>query len=155
VRGLDYYNHTTFEFTTKELGSQGTVLAGGRYNGLIKLLGGDDTCGVGFAAGIERLALLCSMPEILYRPCGIIALTQQQEKEAMKLAQELRQKNLSIHYNPGLKLDKALKNAIKQNCKYVVFIGEDEIKNGYIKLKDLDKREETTVSINELYERVK
>ena len=150
VRGLDYYNHTAFEFTTQALGAQGTVLGGGRYNGLIKLLGGDDTQGIGFAAGIERMALLCELPERRLRSCAILTLSNEQQNIAMKIANDLRKENIPIHLDLGIKFDKALKNAVKANCLFAIFIGEEELKSNSIKLKNLDTRLEKTVKIEDL-----
>ena len=133
VRGLDYYNHTAFEFVTTELGAQGTVLGGGRYNGLIKLMGGDDIPGIGFAAGIERLALLYNSAENKQRSYAILPLEDKLMNIAIKLADQLRAKNIPIHLEYGIKFDKALKNAVKSNCSFAIFIGEEELKNNSIK----------------------
>jgi len=150
VRGLDYYNHTAFEFVTTALGAQGTVLAGGRYNGLIKLLGGDDTSGIGFAAGIERLALLCELPEQKLRSCAVIIFDNAHTNIAMKIANELRLKNVAVQFEPGIKFDKALKNAVKANCQFAVFVGEEELKTNSVKFKNLDTRLEKTIKIEDL-----
>ena len=150
VRGLDYYNHTAFEFTTTELGAQGAVLGGGRYNGLIKLLGGDETEGIGFAAGIERLALLCNLPENNSRSCAIIILDKSAEKQAMKIAHDLRNNNIAIQFEHNIKFDKALKNAVKNNCQFAIFIGEEELKTASVKLKNLDTRIEQIIKIEDL-----
>ncbi len=155
VRGLDYYNHTSFEFVTKELGAQGTVLGGGRYNGLIKLLGGDDVEGIGFAAGIERIAMLCENTTIKPRSCAVLALGSEQQNIAMKIANDLRQKDIAVHLDNGLKFDKALKNAVKANCRFAIFVGEDELKAASVKLKDLDTRIEEIVKIEDLPQRVR
>lgn len=155
VRGLDYYNHTAFEFVTKDLGAQGTVLGGGRYNGLIKLLGGDETAGIGFAAGVERLSLLCQLPAKDLRPCAIIPLSNNEQNFAMKLAHDLRKHSIAIHLDLNTKFDKALKNAIKVNAKSAIFIGENELKNNQLKLKDLDTRVEEIISIDDVLERIK
>ena len=146
VRGLDYYNHTAFEFVTTELGAQGTVLGGGRYNGLIKLLGGDETEGIGFAAGIERLALLSNLPEKALRPCAVIS----SQPQAIKIANDLRKDGIAVQFEYGAKFDKALKNAVKNNCKFAVFIGEEELKLNSVKLKDLDTRIEKTIKMEDL-----
>lgn len=153
VRGLDYYNHTAFEFVTTELGAQGTVLGGGRYNGLIKLMGGDDIPGIGFAAGIERLALLYNSAENKQRSYAILPLEDKLMNIAIKLADQLRAKNIPIHLEYGIKFDKALKNAVKSNCSFAIFIGEEELKNNSIKLKNLDTRIEETIEIEKLLTR--
>ncbi|MGH6980698.1 MAG: histidine--tRNA ligase, partial [Stellaceae bacterium] len=88
VRGLDYYCHTAFEFVTQSLGSQGTVLGGGRYDGLMKLMGGPDTAAIGWAAGVERLALLIADPALPPRPVAVIPLGDAGEARAMLLAHE-------------------------------------------------------------------
>ena len=90
VRGLDYYCHTAFEFTTTALGAQGTVLAGGRYDGLIKMMGGADTPGVGWAAGIERLAMLSGAAPARRRPVALVPVGAAAEAEAINLAERLR-----------------------------------------------------------------
>ncbi|CAN5313477.1 histidine--tRNA ligase [soil metagenome] len=96
VRGLDYYRHTAFEFVTDRLGAQGTVLAGGRYDGLIESLGGPATPGVGWAAGIERLAMLVDMPKREQPLFAIIASDAAQEGDADSLASSLRRAGVSI-----------------------------------------------------------
>jgi histidyl-tRNA synthetase len=150
VRGLDYYNHTAFEFVTQDLGAQGTILGGGRYNGLIKLLGGDDTEGIGFAAGIERLALLCNLPKQKLRACAIITLDGAGTNLAIKIANDLRKNNIAIQLDYNSKFDKALKNAVKNNCQFAIFIGEEELKTASVKLKNLDTRLEKLVKIEDL-----
>ena len=79
VRGLDYYTHTVFEFVTTDLGAQGTVLAGGRYDGLVELMGGPAMPGVGWAAGIERLAMLIDEPPPPARPVALVPIGEQAE----------------------------------------------------------------------------
>src|SRR6266849_3462115 len=90
VRGLDYYCHTAFEFVTTDLGAQGTVMGGGRYDGLVGVMGGPETPGVGWAAGIERLALLIDEPAPPQRPISIIPVGEKGEAAASKVAHELR-----------------------------------------------------------------
>src|SRR5690606_18113817 len=90
VRGLDYYTHTAFEFVTTHLGAQGTVLGGGRYDGLIRSMGGPDVPGVGWAAGVERLAALIEAPPPATRPIAIVPIGAAAERAAWQLAHELR-----------------------------------------------------------------
>ena len=85
VRGLDYYTHTAFEFTTDELGAQGAVLAGGRYDGLVATMGGPDTPGIGWAAGIERLAMLRDATPAMPRPVAVVPIGEAAEREALRL----------------------------------------------------------------------
>ncbi|MEQ8369137.1 MAG: histidine--tRNA ligase, partial [Alphaproteobacteria bacterium] len=91
VRGLDYYCHTAFEFVTDRIGAQGTVLGGGRYDGLIELLGGPATPGIGWAAGIERLALMAVTGKTVQRPVAIVPVGTAAIAPAQRLAHELRQ----------------------------------------------------------------
>ena len=155
VRGLDYYNHTAFEFVTRSLGAQGTVLGGGRYNGLVKQLGGDDVEAVGFAAGIERLALLCKQSPHPNRACAIISMSENEELYAVSLVNDLRKKGANVQFDYNCKFDKALKNAIKNNCKYAIFIGENELRTNQLKFKNLDTREEELIAVEEIINRVK
>lgn len=96
VRGLDYYRHTAFEFVTDRLGAQGTVLAGGRYDGLIESLGGPATPGVGWAAGIERLAMLLEEPEATDADVGILAERSETEDDASRIGAILRHAGISV-----------------------------------------------------------
>lgn len=113
VRGLDYYRHTAFEFVTDRLGAQGTVLAGGRYDGLIEALGGPHTPAVGWAAGIERLAMLIDAPERQAADVAIVAENSSRESEAVRLAADLRRSNISVELyvsgSPRKRYDRALK----------------------------------------------
>src|SRR5205807_4716044 len=84
VRGLDYYTHTVFEFVTTDLGAQGTVLAGGRYDGLVEVMGGPAMPGVGWAAGIERLGVLIGAPPALARPIALVPPGQARQRAALK-----------------------------------------------------------------------
>src|SRR6266571_3589605 len=96
VRGLDYYTHTVFEFVTTDLGAQGTVLAGGRYDGLVEVMGGPAMPGVGWAAGIERLAMLIGEPPALARPIALVPLGEAAERAALKLGEALRDAGLVV-----------------------------------------------------------
>jgi histidyl-tRNA synthetase len=113
VRGLDYYRHTAFEFVTDRLGAQGTVLAGGRYDGLIEALGGPHTPAVGWAAGIERLAMLIDAPETQSVDVAIVAENTSREAEAVQLAAHLRGANIAVELyvsgSPRKRYDRALK----------------------------------------------
>jgi histidyl-tRNA synthetase len=113
VRGLDYYRHTAFEFMTDRLGAQGTVLAGGRYDGLIEALGGPPTPAVGWAAGIERLAMMIDAPEAEKPQVAVVAESREMEPEALKLLSALRRSGLSAELfasgSPKKRYDKALR----------------------------------------------
>ena len=113
VRGLDYYRHTAFEFVTDQLGAQGTVLAGGRYDGLIESLGGSHTPAVGWAAGIERLAMMIGTPEPEKAQIAVVAESPQIEADAVRILSALRRSGLSAELfasgSPRKRYDKALK----------------------------------------------
>ncbi len=96
VRGIDYYRHTAFEFITTQLGAQGTVLGGGRYDGLIEALGGPPTPAVGWAAGIERLAMLIDAPEVPVPLFAVIANTECEEEKAVEIATKLRRNKVAV-----------------------------------------------------------
>ena len=148
VRGLDYYTKTVFEFISKADGY--TVLAGGRYDGLVKELGGQSTPAIGFAAGEERLlSLLKNDKEVDYAPVQlcIVSLDEKYDLEAMKLAEELRE-YLSVQTNISSRSFNAqMKYANKINAEYVLVIGEDEIKNKKCKLKNMKSGQEKEVNM--------
>lgn len=126
VRGLDYYCHTTFEFITTELGAQGTVLAGGRYDGLVKMLGGPDVCGIGWAAGIERLEALTHIPLKPQQYAVIIPLTQAAEAESWALYTRLQQTNIACSLDYSGNASKRLKRAHKKGVQSVFLVDPDQ-----------------------------
>ena len=146
VRGLDYYSHTAFEFITSELGAQGAVLAGGRYDGLIKTLGGQDTAGIGWAAGVERLSMLLQELPDRPRPVVVVPLGDGMEIEALKLATELR--NAGYHVDCGFKgrVGQRLKRAAQQNARFALMLGEDELAAGKVVLRDLNAGEQQEIA---------
>src|SRR6516162_9378681 len=111
VRGLDYYTHTAFEFVTSDLGAQGTVMGGGRYDGLAELLGGPALPGVGWAAGIERLALLIAEPPLPSNPVALVPIGEAAEVVALKLAEDLRDRGLQIDLGYSGNLARRLRRA--------------------------------------------
>ena len=143
VRGLDYYTRTTFEVTTKKLGSQNAVVAGGRYDNLIKELGGPDIPAIGFAMGIERLVLLLKekgFKSYITPLIFVASLGEDAKKEAINLVKNLREASFSVEMDYSLKSLKAqLKRADKLNAKYVLIIGEDELANEEIIIRDMEK----------------
>ncbi|HLT76978.1 MAG TPA: histidine--tRNA ligase [Ferrovibrio sp.] len=155
VRGLDYYTHTAFEFTTDMLGAQGTVLAGGRYDGLIEQLGGKPTPGIGWAGGIERLVLLSNPQPAAPHSVAIIPIGPAAEAEAAKLAAELRRADVAVELAYGGNAGKRFKRADKLGCAAAVVIGDDELAKGVAKVKDLKSGEETTVPRGELLSKLK
>ncbi len=144
VRGLDYYRHTAFEFVTDRLGAQGTVLAGGRYDGLMESLGGPHTPAVGWAAGIERLGMLLEEPEKRSPEAIFIPLGDGCEAAAMKLMGELRRSGIGCEMAYKGNMKKRMQKANAAGAAYVVIIGESELANGVAAVKNLatgDQRE--------------
>jgi len=150
VRGLDYYSHTAFEFTTEALGAQGTVLAGGRYDCLIETMGGPATPGVGWAAGVERLAMMLGDPAPASRPIALVGMGEDGERETVRLARELRRAGFSIEllYKGGMK--RGLRRADRVNAAAAVLIGDDELAKGAVTVRNLDSGEQADVAIADL-----
>lgn len=156
VRGLDYYSSTVFEIVTNKLGSQGTVLGGGRYDNLLKQLGDKEIPAFGWAAGVERMMMLMSNFEDKNPDLYIAWLGEATRETAMKIANELRAdgKKVVIEYNEkGMKPH--MKKADKIGAKYALIIGEDEMKNGKYILKDFTNREQVEVALEEIKGRLK
>ncbi len=154
VRGLDYYTRTTFEFTHGDLGAQSAVLGGGRYDGLSESLGGPKAPGIGFAIGEDRLVLAlqaqqaaASVPVNAY----IAPLGAGMNRHALKLAHELRRAGLTIDIgDESFRLKKCFEAAEKMSAKYVIIVGENEIKAGAFAVKDIRSGEQVTVPRAEL-----
>ncbi|ABI70970.1 histidine--tRNA ligase [Shewanella frigidimarina] len=163
VRGLDYYNRTVFEWVTTSLGSQGTVLAGGRYDGLVGQLGGKDTPAVGFAMGLERIVLLLETLELTsdIAPEVDVYVTAMGENcvvEAIKVAQELRQQlptlKVMSHCGGG-NFKKQMKRADKSGAQFALIIGENEIANNQVAIKPLrTNNEQQLVTRSELVAKI-
>lgn len=148
VRGLDYYCHTVFEFTTSKLGAQGTVLAGGRYDGLIETMGGSKTPGVGWAAGIDRLAdltpkELTTKKDVLI---AVIGADDQGEDEGVKVAHELRSRNLKVENILSGKMGKKMQKANKLGAHYALILGGSEVENKQVTIKNFGSGEQTTIA---------
>ena len=154
VRGLDYYTNTVFEFTTDMLGAQGTVLAGGRYDKLIKQMGGDDIAAVGFASGIERLMELFAGNITQDRAVNIFIFEEEYLVHGLKLADRLRSKNIRTELEVINNLSKSMKKALDNNAKFIVFIGQEEIINNVYKIKDLDSRAEELLTMDQLLNKI-
>ena len=148
VRGLDYYRHTAFEFITDRLGAQGTVLAGGRYDGLVEALGGPPTPAVGWAAGIERLAMMISPPEVEKPIVAIIPLGERAEAEAQRIIADLRREGIATEMAYRGNMKKRLSRADAAGARYALIIGENEIECGEAQLKDLKSGEQRAVSLD-------
>ena len=154
VRGLDYYGHTAFEFTAEELGAQKTVMAGGRYDGLIAEMGGPPTPGIGWAGGVERIGMLIAEPEAPARPIAIVPVGAQAEREALVLAERLRRAGYAAELGFSGNLGKRLKRANKLNARAAVIIGDDELKKGTATLRDLDTGAQEEAPLSSLEERL-
>ena len=150
MRGLDYYCHTAFEFTTDALGAQGTVMAGGRYDGLIAEMGGPASAGVGWAAGVERLAMLLAQEPVAPRPVAVIPMGDGADAAALALADRLRRGGLRVEMAYRGNLKRRLEQANKRQARAAIILGEDEIARGAVALKDLDSGEQAEVALAEL-----
>ena len=126
VRGLDYYSHTVFELTTDKLGAQGTVLAGGRYDGLVEQMGGGAVSGIGWACGVERLSMLLEEDVSLPRPIAVIPVGDENELKAIEIAYKLRKAGLRVEQAYSGNLKKRMMKANKINASKAVIIGSDE-----------------------------
>jgi len=155
VRGLDYYTRTTFEFTTTQLGAQNAVAAGGRYDGLVEELGGPPTPGIGFALGMERLIAL--LPEgtgrsdrhVLYlAPLGDAAVVR-----APRLMHQLRSRGISAETDyRGKSLKSQMKRADRLHACYVGILGEDELSEGVVLLRNMANKEQRKVPLDQFVE---
>ncbi len=161
VRGLDYYNRTVFEFVSKNIGSQGTVCGGGRYDGLIESVGGSPTPGIGFALGIERLLIemdsqgidvpLPPSPDIFIGVIGDRA-----GLYAENLALKLRTGGIICHKDiMERSVTAQMKYANKLNARFVVIIGDNEVESGKVELKDMSTGETRMINIDTLQDRLK
>ena len=154
VRGLDYYRHTAFEFVTDRLGAQGTVLAGGRYDGLIEALGGPRTPAVGWAAGIERLAMMIGAPEPARPSVVIVPLGPRAELEAQGILAGLRRAGIAADMAYRGNMKKRLGRANEAGALFALIIGDDELERGEAQLKDLASGEQRAVSLDLLAETI-
>ncbi len=150
VRGLDYYCHTAFEFKTSDLGAQGTVLAGGRYDGLVDQMGGPETPGIGWAAGVERLSLLLDDGAEAKRPIAVIPVGDKAESEAMVVTEMLRKKGYRVDLGYSGNLKKRMKRANRLNAVAAVLLGEDELTRNVGTLRNMDSGEQKEVSLETL-----
>ena len=148
VRGLDYYRHTAFEFVTDRLGAQGTVIAGGRYDGLIEALGGPHTPAVGWAAGIERLAMMIDTPKTDRPEVVIVPLGDRAEAEAQRVLAGLRREGVAADMAYRGNMKKRMSKASDSGAAYALIIGDDELDRGEAQLKNLETGEQRAVSLD-------
>jgi len=154
VRGLDYYNNTTFEFITDKLGSQSAILAGGRYDNLMKQMGGPDIPGIGWAAGIERLALLTTIKKNIKKNISIIPVGIENNILCINLADELRNKNISIDMGYSGNLKKRLKQANKISADYAIIIGDEEVQNNKAIIRNLETGSQENIALDKLVKHI-
>jgi histidyl-tRNA synthetase len=150
VRGLDYYRHTSFEFITDRLGAQGTVLAGGRYDGLIEALGGPHTPAVGWAAGIERLAMMIEAPATEKPTAVIVPMGERAEAAGQRLVADLRRAGVAADMAYRGNMKKRLSRANDTGASYALIIGDDELDRGEAQLKNLGTGEQRSVALDQV-----
>ncbi len=155
VRGLDYYSHTAFEFVTERLGSQGTVMGGGRYDGLVEEMGGPHTPCVGWAAGIERLSMLMANPPAAPASVAVIPVGDAAEGPALDVVQALRKAGIRAEIAFRGNVKRRMERANKTGARAAVILGETELASGTAQLKDLVSGEQAAVPIAELAARLK
>ena len=161
VRGLDYYTKTAFEFVSTSIGAQGTVCGGGRYDNLCEELGGPPIPGVGFGLGIERLLMLMDangfeIPEPDPVSVFIVTMGKAARAEGLSILRKLHKKGISAQMDTLSRNVKGqFKYAARLNAKYTVVIGDDEIEKGVVQLKDMDKREQKEIPIDQIVDEIR
>jgi histidyl-tRNA synthetase len=150
VRGLDYYSHTAFEFVTTRLGAQGTVMAGGRYDGLVAEMGGPPTPAVGWAAGIERLSMLLTESPAAPRAVCVVPMGEAAEAAALAVLQDLRRGGVRAEMAYRGNFKRRLERANRIGARAVVILGEDEIARGVAAVKDLATGTQTEVALTDV-----
>jgi histidyl-tRNA synthetase len=154
VRGLDYYCHTCFEFTAAELGAQKTVMAGGRYDGLVETMGGPPTPGVGWASGIERVAMMLRESLPAPRPIAVVPVGDAAGIEALKLTENLRRAGFTIDIGFGGNIKKRMARADKIKAAAAVILGDDELAKGVATIRDLQSGAQEQVPLAQLQDRL-
>jgi histidyl-tRNA synthetase len=154
VRGLDYYRHTAFEFITDRLGAQGTVLGGGRYDGLIGQLGGPETPAVGWAAGIERLAMLIAQPAAEAPVVVLVPMGAAAEEHAIGLIADLRRAGIAADMGFSGNMKKRMTRAAASGATFAVILGDDEIARGSVAVKRLATGQQDDVVFDALAEAI-
>ena len=148
VRGLDYYRHTAFEFVTDKLGAQGTVLAGGRYDGLIESLGGPHTPAVGWAAGIERLAMMIDAPPPSGRISSSSRWAKPLRKRRRRILAGLRREGVAADMAYRGNIKKRMSKANAAGATFALILGDEELASGEAQLKELATGEQRKVSLD-------
>ena len=148
VRGLDYYGHTAFEFVTSKLGAQGTVMAGGRYDGLVAEMGGPHTPAVGWAAGIERLGMLMESAPAPVAPVVVVPIGDAAEATALTVLQSLRAAGVRAEMAYRGNLKRRMERANKLGARATVIIGDNDIAQGVAQVKDLATGTQEAVALD-------
>jgi histidyl-tRNA synthetase len=154
VRGLDYYCHTCFEFTAAELGAQKTVMAGGRYDGLVETMGGPSTPGVGWASGVERVAMMLreALPEP--RPVAVVPIGDAAVVPALKLTEELRRAGFAVDIGFSGNIKKRMARADKIKAVAAILLGDDELAKSVATVRDLQSGAQEQVPLAQLRDRL-
>lgn len=154
VRGLDYYGHTAFEFVTGKLGSQGTVMGGGRYDGLVQEMGGPPTPAVGLAAGVERLAMLLDNPPKPPAPVAVVPIGEAAEAAALGILQSLRGAGVRAEMAYRGNLRRRMERANRIGARAAVILGEDDLAQGVVQVKNLATGEQEAVALADVAARL-
>ena len=161
VRGLDYYTKTAFEIVSSELGAQSTVLGGGRLDGLVAEMGGPPTPAVGFGLGIERaLAIMdaqgIEIPVDVHPAVFVVTLGDAPRETGIKLLADLRRAGIAAETDySGKSLKAQMKVADREQAKFAIIIGEDELNRGQVKVRNMETKEETDVPLDQAAEKIK
>tara|TARA_Y100001970_G_scaffold256529_1_gene334313 strand:- start:672 stop:1655 length:984 start_codon:yes stop_codon:yes gene_type:complete len=155
VRGLDYYCNTVFEFKTQLLGSQDTLIGGGRYDGLVKVLGGNDIPGVGWAAGIERISMLMKLKKNTNNVIHFAIQNENFKVHALKAYKYLIDNNFSVYWNYKFNLKKSLSKSNENNASYIIIVGEEEYRLKKYTLKNLKDGNQLILNFSELLNKIK
>ena len=150
VRGLDYYGHTAFEFVTTKLGAQGTVMAGGRYDGLVSEMGGPQTPAVGWAAGVERLGMLVDAVPALPAPVAVVPIGDEAETAAIGILQSLRAAGVRAEMAYRGNLRRRMERANRINARAAVIIGADDLAQGVAQVKNLIDGTQAPVKLSDI-----
>jgi histidyl-tRNA synthetase len=150
VRGLDYYSHTAFEFVTTRLGAQGTVMAGGRYDGLVAEMGGPPTPAVGWAAGVERLAMLLEAAPAPRLPVAVVPMGEAAEAAALNVLQDLRRAGVRAEMAYRGNVKRRMERANRMGARAVVLLGAEELARGVAAVKDLASGTQVEVPLADL-----
>ena len=150
VRGFDYYCSTVFEFKTSELGSQDTLIGGGRYDGLIGVLGGPDIPGIGWAAGIERISMLMDSNHNTLCKVHLAITNKKYNTHIQKIMSFLRKNNISFYWNYKYNIKKSLSKANANKIEYAILIGEDEFNNNYFSVRNLNTGKQSQLIESEI-----